>query len=366
MWKIIVIFGIALFLILAGCTAVVHPPKPEESKEVITSVPPIECLDTLGVATYPGMLKHVPKNIMTRGFHQTFGNYIAVMDDEFQEGRIIQGINGPWDDGHNYGDKNVPGIKKLGAKLSKFFEKYPGITIFWSPFTEHKLNNFDKYGDIAQASCPKCRIVNSVWTGSYSKKYQNEVHGGHKKPEGIFLNPGVSYSSDGDNSPDQNFYKIFKNYSDAVFVCAWHWSFNLFYGASDPASRATRIREKNNRMPTKDIIKSILYLFLPPGSMNLSNKIYLLKSHAEKHDAQDLKGNKMMIITKVKANFVEFKKPGFSIKLPLFGSFSGCKGCWRYYWDKFGYVAGEALSVIINGNVEGKVNGGVRCCHYQN
>jgi len=356
-----------LVLFITGCSLFKSDiPEPELKTQVTAPINPgqLQCLDTLGIAAYPSMAKQIPLNIMIRGFHKTFGDYLKVMRKELARGRPVIGVGGPWND-HIHGDSDIPEIKKLGAELKSMLAAYPGKKIYWSVFVEHNLNNFDKYGDIAQAACPQCIIVNSVYKGSFSKKYQNEVHGSSKKPTGVFLVPGVSYSSDGSNSPDQNFTKIVRDFKDAVFVCGWHWSFNLFYGASDPASRATRIKEKKERKPTKDIINSIIYLFLEPGQMNLSSKIYLLKSHAEKHDFQDTKGNKMMIITKVKTAFVEFRKQGFNIKLPLFGSFSGCKNCWRYYWTQFGFKAGEALDVIINGKKEGTVNGGVRCCHYQ-
>lgn len=302
---------------------------------------------------------------MTRGFHQTFGNYLKVMDDEFSKGRLVQGINGAWQE-HNYGDKDVKGIKNLGEKLSSFFNRYSGITIYWSPFTEHNLNNFDKYGDIAQAACPRCIIVNSVYRGSLSTKYQNEVHGSHIKPTGKFLLPGVSYSSDGSNSPDQNFSKIFKDYQDAKFVCGWTWSFNLFYGSSDTANRDTRIKEANIRKPDKDLIQSILYLFTRPSGMSLAPEIYLIKSHADNHGPTDTKGNKLLIISTINSDYVELKDSSghTAAKLTKYGAFDGCRNCIRYYWDRMGYLAGKFLSLIIKGKKYGDVDPGFRCCHF--
>lgn len=313
----------------------------------------IPCIDTLAAAQYGQELKHIPVNYGVRGFaKKEFGDLFPVARQELARGRPWVGVNLLWSDTHQFSDKDIPFIKNEAKRYQPLCKQYPG-KIELATFTEHNLNNPDKYHDIAQAAAPDCRIINSVWKGAFSKKYKNEVHGNHTKPNGVY-----NYSYDGTNSTDSNVVADLQKHSSASVFCMWHPRLNLKYGPKDTANRAQRVKEARDRSPNADMLKSLVYLFGNPGTVQVP-KNWLVKTHAEKHDKNDTKGDKLLIISPIKSGAIELKRGDKTIaKLPYYGSYQG--GGYRYYWNRFGYTAGANLDIVIGKRKYGVTNGGFR------
>lgn len=322
----------------------------------ISQAEQIKCVDTLAAAQYGSELRHIPKEFGIRGFaKKEFGDFFPVAKRELERGRPWVGVNLLWSDTHEFGDKDLPFVTSEAKRYEILCKEYPG-KVELITFTEHNLKNPDKYHDIAQAVAPHCRIVNSVWKGAYSKKYKNEVHGEHEAPPLSFGE--YNYSADGDDSTNSNTPADLKKHKRAKVFCVWAPSDNLRYGEKDTASRAQRIAEAADRKPDADMLLSQVYLFSDPGEIQLPPK-WLVKSHAEKHDKNDLKGNKLLTISPLKADRIELRRKGKTIAtLPYYGPFDG--GGYRYYWNQFGYKAGAGLKIWMNGKRYGTINGGFR------
>lgn len=318
----------------------------------------IKCLDTLAAAQYGQELRHLPVEFGIRGFaKKEFGDFFPVAKAELARGRPWVGVNLLWSDTHQFGDKDLAFVKKEAQRYQPLCKQYPG-KIELATFTEHNLTNPDKYHDEVQKVAPDCGIINSVWKGAFSKKYRNEVHGNHARPPGRY-----NYSFDGTNSVDSNVVKYLQNHYQAEVFCMWHPRLNLRYRMKDTANRAQRVKEAKERSPDKNMLLSLAYLFTPPGPINIP-KNWLIKSHAEKHDANDAKGDKLLIISPVKAPSITLKRFGASIAtLPYYGVFDG--GGYRYYWNRFGYTAGANLDVLIGKKNYGTINGGFRAGNFR-
>ncbi len=307
----------------------------------------INCLDLLASAKYPNeALKF--KNYGIRGFATTFGDFYPVAEKLLKAGLDHLGVDLLWSDTHSFGDANIPEIKKLSAKYQTLAEKYPGRYIELSPFTEHNLSNPDKYMDIAATEAPNCTIVNNPWKGAFSKKYKNEIHGEHVKPQGKY-----NYSFDGTECTNADVEAAKAAFHDCERFYMWSARFNLKWGMNDSTPRPLR-----KAYPTKEYIDSIVYLFGDRGFVDLP-KGWLVKSHAEKHDAADNKGDKLLIISPVQTKEITLKRNNKIIAvLPYYGAFDG--GGHRYYWKNFGYKAGANLEVFIGSKKQGTINGGFR------
>lgn len=316
----------------------------------------IKCVDTLAGAQYPEQFKHIPKWYGVRGFaKKEFGDFFPVAKRELERGRPWVGVNLLWSDTHQFGDKDLPFVTAEAARYQPLCKQYPG-KVELATFTEHNLAKPNKYHMAVQAAAPDCVIVNSVWKGGLSRRFKNEVHGERAPPPAGF--GPYNYSYDGDDATNSNIKKDLKTHRRAKVFCVWHGRNNLKYGDKDKASRPQRIAEINDRRPDQAMLESQVYLFSDPGLIDLP-KGWLVKSHAEKHDAQDTKGDKLLIISPVKASHIELRRGGQVVaKLPYYGTFDG--GGYRYYWNRFGYTAGGDLKIWMSGKRYGTINGGFR------
>lgn len=249
-------------------------------------------------------------------------------------------------------------MKKLAAKYNQLANKYPAADLRLSPFCEHNVVSPDKYLDIAQIAAPNCTIVNTPWKGGFSKKYINEIHGDHAKPQGRYM-----YSFDGTECTNKDVESYKKKYGDAEVFFMWTSRFNLRYSEKDKTSRPLRIKQANDRKPSKDFIESIAYLFGAKGNTSVPKK-WLVKSHSEKHDAQDKKGDKLLIISSIKSDSIKLKRGGKLIaELRYYGPFDG--GGHRYYSAQFGYKYGADLDVFHGNKKYAVINGGFRDGNYR-
>lgn len=313
------------------------------------------CIDTLAVAKYPQELRHINNSVAISGFANTFGDFFPVAKKELDRGRSFIRVQLSWRDDHNYGQADMKQIIKEAKRYNILCGAYPDRIVI-STFTEHNLNNPDKFHDQVKKAAPNCEVINNPWRGKFSSKYPNEIHGsGHKKPP-----PGRPYffSYDGENSVDSDVESVKKKYSDTEMFCMWHPRLNGKWSMKDTTPRPQR-----RAWPNKNMLESLVYLFTSKGSTSVP-KNWLIKSHAEKHDAMDQKGDKLLIISPKKASEIILKRAGRVIdKLRLYGSFSG--GGWRYYSQNWGYKLGADLEVWLDGEKYGLINGGFRDGNYR-
>lgn len=318
----------------------------------------IKGLDLLAGAKYSKEVIQFSRQMAIGLFAETFGDAYPVAEAALKAGCKLIRIQLLWSDSHQFGDKDIKKVKKLAAKYNQLANKYPAADIRLSPFCEHNISNPDKYLDITQLAAPSCTIVNTPWKGGFSKKYINEIHGDHAKPQGRY-----HYSFDGTEVTNEDVEAYKKKYCDAEVFFMWSSRFNLRYREKDTTPRPQRIKEANQRKPTKDYIESIAYLFGNKGTYNLDKKT-LLKSHSERHQFVDPKGDKMLIITPQKAKEVILKRAGKVIgKLAYYGIFED--GRHRYYAGTFAYKFGSDVEVFINNKKLGIVNCGFRSAPYR-
>lgn len=312
-------------------------------------------LDFLAAAKYPNeAIKNHPSGWAFGTFATTFSDAYPVVDKLLSKGKCPRvRIQLLWKDDHNYTKADVPQIKKLAQKYNKLAKKYPNVIIELSPCCEHNLNDPDTYLNITQMSAPNCMMVNTPWKGALSKVYKNELHGVLKKPSGPYnfsYDGGVPTNTDSVDS-DVMLYRNAHASADIFFL--WHARFNLKWGMNDKTPRPER-----KAFPTSEFIQSIIYLASDKGTFDIP-KNWLIKSHAEKHNAADTKGDKLLIISPHKSNEIVLKRGGKVIaKLPYYGTFSG--GGHRYYWNQMAYKAGKDVEVWQNNKKIGVVDPGFR------
>lgn len=310
-----------------------------------------QCFDTLAAPLFPGAVRSIPNEKCIRFFAETFTDGFPLAKKELESGRQYLGIDLLWSDTHSYGDSDIPSLRRLAKKYDPLCAKYPG-KVELSPFTEHNLTNPDKYLDIAQASAPDCTIVNSVWNGSYSRKYKNEIHGNHSPPSVGRYN----YSFDGTNALDADVTAAKKKYAKAERFYLWTPRDNCRWSMNDSRSRAERIRDCAK--PTVEFYDSVEYLFTDKGDTHLPPK-WISKSHAERHDLTDPKGDHLLFISPIKSSEIVLKRSAKVVaKLPYFGPYLDSR--FRYYYSDYAYHLGSNLEVWINGKEIGKINAGFR------
>jgi hypothetical protein len=213
--------------------------------------------------------------------------------------------------------------------------------------------------NIVKNNAPDCGVVNSVWTGAYTSdpRFKNEVHGSHSKPS----IPGVryNYSADGTSSVDSDIVTIREKYSDADTFCVWHPRLNGKWSMKDDTPRPQR-----KAWPSGDMLRSLVYLFSDKGIVSLPSTKWIVKSHADNHGPNDPKGDKLLVISPIKAAQIILKRAGAKIgTLDFYGAFEG--GGWRYYAKVMGYKLGAGLDMFINGKKYGTINGGFRSAPYR-
>lgn len=317
-------------------------------------------MDYLAGALYGNnLIKAHPNGFASGFFAETFGDAFPVIRKLLKTGKCpLVRINLLWEDSHNYGNKHINKIKILAKKCEALANEFPDIDVRVAPFTEHNIAKPDKYLDITQLAAPNCLIINTPWQGGFSKKYINEIHGSHKKPMGRY-----QYSYDGTEVTNSDVEKDKNTHKDAEVFFLWSNRFNLRWSEKDTTPRPVRIKEAKDRAPSVDYIKSIAYLAENKGIYNLDKKT-LLKSHSEKHDKADLKGDKLLFITPPKVKEIILKRDGVVIgKLPYYGLFED--GRHRYYAPQMAFKYGKNVEVWAGNKKLGTVNCGFRSAPFR-
>jgi len=320
----------------------------------------IKGLDLLAGAQYAKEVVYAARQGFAIGlFAETFGDAYSTAEAALKAGCKLLRMQLIWSDTHQFGDKDIKTIKRLAAKYNQLANKYPQADIRLSPFCEHNVSNPDKYLDICQIAAPNCLIVNTPYKGALSKKYINEKHGDTHAP----LSGRHHYSDDGLEITNSDAKALQEKHKNAEVFFHWSCRFNLRYREKDSTPRPQRIKEAKQRKPTIDYINSITYLFSDKGTYNLDGKT-LLKSHSEKHDANDKKGDKLLFITPTKASHITLKRNGKVIgKLNYYGPFEDGRS--RYYAPQMAYKYGANVEVWVGNKKLGVVNCGFRSKPYR-
>lgn len=318
----------------------------------------IKCLDTLSAAQWGKEIRHIPLEYGIRGFaKKEFGDFFPVAKARLESGGRWSSVNLTWRDNHTFTKDDLKFAKKEIQRYQPLCKQYPG-KIEVTPFTEHNLSAPDPWLQEVQNAAPDCPIINNPYKGSLSKKFKNEVHNSHSKvPQGRF-----NFSYDGEDSTNSNVVAVLKKFKDAEVFCMWHPRLNLRYNEKDTASRPQRVKEAKQRSPNKDMLLSLVYLFSDPGKISLPKK-WLIKSHAERHQFVDAKGDKLLVMSPIKSSAIDLKRDGKLIaRLPYYGTF---ENVYRYYWNQYGYTAGANLDVFIGSKKHAVINGGFRAGGYR-
>jgi hypothetical protein len=313
----------------------------------VTHAEPRYGLDVLAGAKYPEQVRRIPNQFAVGLFAETFGDALPVVKRELESGRSFVRVHLLWRDNHSFGGAELKEARKLARRYQSLCAAFPG-RIEISPYCEHNVPTPDKDLDKIQAEAPNCKLVNTPWKGGISRRYKNEVHGSHKKPAGPY-----NYSYDGSNSVDADVEKDKAAHSGADYFFFWHPRFNLKWSLKDQTPRPQR-----KAKPSRDLVESVEYLQTAKGQTSVPKK-WLVKSHAEKHGPEDLKGDKLLIISPKRVNEITLRRGAQKVgTLRYYGPFDG--GGFRYYSPSFGYKLGMNLEIWIGSKVYGSINGGFR------
>lgn len=330
-------------------------------------------LDLLGSAMYRrAAISALPPGFALGGFATTFGDFYPVARAALKKGCPLVRVQLLWSDTHSFSPADLPQIRKLSAQYEKLAQAFPRATIELSPCCEHNLQDPDRYLDAVQEAAPHCIPVNSVWRGALSKRYKNEVHGDRAAPKGPY-----NYSLDGGipnpaaardpkaakyfDCVDIDITALKKQHAAAEVFFLWHSQFNLRYSPKDTRPRPERL--KAPMLPSPKFIGSIAYQATDKGPTKLPPG-WLPKSHAERHGLTDPKGDKLLIISPIKAPEITLKRNGKKIDtLKYYGPYS--EGGHRYYSTRLGYESAPHCEVFANGKKYGTINPGFRSEKYR-
>lgn len=251
-------------------------------------------------------------------FATTFGDSLPLANALASRGIPFLRIQLAWQDDHNFKEAQFGEIVKQAKRFCPLAQK---TKLYLSGACEHNLNSTlaQRLASLIAAACPPAIYVNTPWKGAVLPQYINETHN-----TGSPKSSRSSYSSDGSPSEDINI-EAQKGKGFNEFFMFWSPRYNGRWEDNDSTPRPQRKGFADGKM-----IKSMLALAKPKGNTGIP-KNWIYKSHSENKGQGDPRGEKPVIIAKVKVNSI---KVG-STDCKYYGPFDS--GRWRYYCPKWGY-----------------------------
>lgn len=211
-------------------------------------------LDLLGIARYPKIAdRYFPPGVALGAFANTFGDALPVVRRIVASGRTpLVRAHLLWSDQHNFGEWDIPVIKREAKRWNELALAFPGVKIEVSPVCEHNLVRPERFLAIVEQAAPACHPVNTPFRGKLSKLYKNEVHGEHPRPKG----PGsqtYNFSFDGTHALEVNVAEFKVRHASAEVFFLWHPLFNLKTSVTDKTPRDKR-KVKPSGMLFEDLI----------------------------------------------------------------------------------------------------------------
>lgn len=313
--------------------------------------------DVLGVARYCKVFLRAPKLPAMSTLLNTFGDPLPCVEQRILDG---QRLNAPlklvqidlidatcWR--NNKCPPGVPRpddlktIKKRAASVSVLAEKYPDVD-FWISFAlEHDIKDVKKVRkaiEAAKEGCPKCKMINSPFTGAKPPEYPLEAHGTKVS--------GFSVSGDGKSSFDADNIRTDKNgfehrISGTNQTYAW---FNEMNGRVTGEDTFTMPKQRTC-WPTQDLFEQAYRVMQPeepfadfPVSCKSKRSINSSKGEVWKTNAEayspcphsDLRGNRPLFISKIKDDRLSLiDKAGKEVGcMKFYGAYSS-PGMFRHY-----------------------------------
>ncbi len=300
-------------------------------------------------------IDHIPNGSNIGFFDEAFGDASqAITEYLTKKTTPLIRVNLIWSDTHTFGDSDIPKIKRRSKFYQQLSIKFPQTKIEVAPFTEHNLQNPDKYLDIIKANCPNCIPVNSVWRGKHSNKYKNEVHG-TKAP---VIKPPCNFSFDGSSANDADVEMLKNKFKHCENFFLWTARYNGKKNDNDTTPRPNRVD-----WPKKEHIDAMTWLMTEKGNTSLP-KNWINKPMADYHGQGDFKGDKLLLISPIKTNEILLKNnAGETIhKLKYFGLYENTLH--RYYGYEWSYKIAKKCNgvceVWANNKKFGAVNPGFR------
>lgn len=322
-------------------------------------------LDVLGGAKYKDLLEDEwPQGFYMGIFAEAFGDAVSTVSAVLHTNRCpgvrVQLV---WDGLHSYGKHYSKKVVELSKKYNQVAKKFPNCRVELSPFCEHNIPTPDTFLDLVAENAPLCFPVNTPWKGGLSHKYKNEVHGTAKPLAGNY-----NFSFDGTNCVDTNVTEYKQKHSSSDVFYFWHPRFNGKWSMNDKTGIVGR-----KGWPDEKLLDSVIYLRRDRGETEIP-KTWLLKSHSERHGANDFKGDHLLMISPIKTDSIKLRARSGQLidTLKYYGPYT--EGGFRYYSNTWGYLVAERarriqgdslLDVWESGKKYGVVNPAFRQNRYR-
>lgn len=196
----------------------------------------VQGYDVLGLAKYCNTYLQAPRLPAVSTLMNTFGDPLPCLDKALARGdlKVVQidlidatchrnRVCPPGTPKPN--DLKV--IKARASQVQKLAAKYPNTEFWVSPGLEHDEKNTNIVKGMlkaAQDGCPKCRVINSPFSGARVPGVPLELHGTRVREFAVSGDGASSFDADTSDS-DRNGFNHSKSGSDQTY--AWIPEFNL-------------------------------------------------------------------------------------------------------------------------------------------
>lgn len=237
-------------------------------------------------------------------------------------------------------------IRKRAATIQRLAEEFPAVEWWVSPALEHDVKNpatVKKMMEAAQAGCPKCKVINSPFTGAKPEGYKVELHGTKVKAFAISADGASSFDADNIRTDGNQFqhrisgeYKTFLWWNELNLRCSGEKTFTPPLTRTEKPTMDQFIQAHAIAQPEPEIPGIV-----PPTCQIVDTlkapEIY--KPNAESYcngQVKDARGNKPLLIIKRKGNAGERLKVmapnGREVGcFKYWGTFQDIPGAHRYY-----------------------------------